>query len=101
MQPVVKQKKKRRWFLVLTIIVSVALIFLLLINFFPVKPIEGKSFFENDRPVGNSHQGGELVAPSNTMAVFKKAADMGVDVLETDIHITKDGHLGSYPRPDS
>jgi glycerophosphoryl diester phosphodiesterase len=99
MQPVVEQKRKSRGFLVLTIIVSAALISLLLINFFPVKAIESKSFFENDRPLVIAHQGGELLAPSNTMASFTKAADMGVDVLETDIHITKDGHLVAIHDP--
>jgi glycerophosphoryl diester phosphodiesterase len=99
MQPVVKQKRKSRGLLILTIIVSAALIFLLLINFFPVKAIESKSFFKNDRTLVIAHQGGELLAPSNTMAAFTKAADMGVDVLETDIHITKDGHLVAIHDP--
>lgn len=29
------------------------------------------------------------------MAAFTNAANSGVDVLETDIHITKDGHLAA------
>jgi glycerophosphoryl diester phosphodiesterase len=99
MQPVIKQRRKSRGFLVLTLIVSAALIFLLLINFFPVSTIDSKGFFENNRPLVIAHQGGELLAPSNTMASFKKAADMGVDVLETDIHITKDGHLVAIHDP--
>ncbi|MDF2858965.1 MAG: glycerophosphodiester phosphodiesterase [Neobacillus sp.] len=99
MQPVTKQRRKSRGFLILTMIVSAALIFLLLINFFPVSTIDSKGFFENNRPLVIAHQGGELLAPSNTMASFKKAADMGVDVLETDIHITKDGHLVAIHDP--
>lgn len=79
--------------------VSAIVIFLLVINLFPVKPIKQKSFFNHNRPLVIAHQGGELLAPSNTMASFKNAADMGVDVLETDIHITKDGHLVTIHDP--
>jgi len=45
------------------------------------------------KPLNIAHQGGELLAPSNTMAAFDLAASLNVDVLETDIHMTKDGQL--------
>lgn len=98
MQPVTVPKNKRRY-LVLKILLSVLVIFLLIVNFFPVKQIEEKNFFKNDRPMVIAHQGGEKLAPSNTMAAFTNAAEMGVDVLETDIHITKDGHLVTIHDP--
>lgn len=98
MQPVTVPKKKRRY-LVLKIFLSALVIFLLIVNLFPVKQIEEKSFFKVDRPLVIAHQGGEKLAPSNTMAAFTNAADMGVDVLETDIHITKDGHLVTIHDP--
>ncbi len=31
--------------------------------------------------------------PENTLEAFQKSADMGVDILEMDIRMTKDGHL--------
>jgi glycerophosphoryl diester phosphodiesterase len=96
---VVKTKRKRKVLLSLNMIVSAIVIFLLVINLFPVKPIKQKSFFNHNRPLVIAHQGGELLAPSNTMAAFRNAADMGVDVLETDIHITKDGHLVTIHDP--
>jgi glycerophosphoryl diester phosphodiesterase len=40
-----------------------------------------------------AHQGGEGLRPSNTMASFQNAADLGVDILEMDIHSTRDGVL--------
>lgn len=40
-----------------------------------------------------AHQGGELLWPSNTMVAFRGAADLGVDVLDMDMHRTADGHL--------
>lgn len=40
-----------------------------------------------------AHQGGEHIRPDNTMAAFEYAYELGVDVLEMDIHSTADGHL--------
>lgn len=40
-----------------------------------------------------AHQGGEHLRPDNTMAAFEYAYELGVDVLELDIHGTSDGHL--------
>jgi glycerophosphoryl diester phosphodiesterase len=44
-------------------------------------------------PLVIAHQGGDEVWPGNTMFAFQNAADLGVDVLEMDLHITKDGVL--------
>ena len=41
-----------------------------------------------------AHQGGEHIRPDNTMAAFEYAYELGVEVLEMDIHSTADGHLG-------
>ncbi len=38
-----------------------------------------------------SHRGANKVAPQNTIAAFKKSAEIGCDGLETDVHLTKDG----------
>lgn len=40
-----------------------------------------------------AHQGGELLWPSNTMLAFHNAAALGADMLDTDMHATKDGVL--------
>jgi glycerophosphoryl diester phosphodiesterase len=40
-----------------------------------------------------AHQGGEGVYPSNTMLGFQKSVEMGVDMLDLDINMTKDGAL--------
>lgn len=37
-----------------------------------------------------AHRGGRGVAPENTLLAFETAEQMGVDVLEMDIHLTKD-----------
>ncbi len=42
-----------------------------------------------------AHQGGEHLAPTNTMAAFAVADSIGVDFLDIDVHMTRDGHLVS------
>jgi glycerophosphoryl diester phosphodiesterase len=44
-------------------------------------------------PLVIAHQGGDGLWPSNTRYAFERAAAMGVDVLELDIHATADGVL--------
>jgi glycerophosphoryl diester phosphodiesterase len=46
------------------------------------------------KPFILAHQGGESLAPTNTMAAFAVAdAIGGVDFLDIDVHMTRDGHL--------
>ncbi len=92
-------RKRNKVILSVKMIVAAFCIFLLVINLFPVKQIKQKKFFNHTRPLVIAHQGGELLAPSNTMTAFTNAADLGVDVIETDIHITKDGHLVTIHDP--
>ena len=40
-----------------------------------------------------AHRGLSAVAPENTMAAFRLAADVGCDLLEFDVHLTKDDAL--------
>ena len=44
-------------------------------------------------PLVIAHQGGDGLWPGDTMFAFEHAATLGVDVLEMDLHITKDGVL--------
>ncbi len=39
------------------------------------------------------HRGDRACCPENTMASFRSAVEKGVDMLETDIHMTRDGVL--------
>jgi glycerophosphoryl diester phosphodiesterase len=57
------------------------------------QPMPDHPFFASDDVLVIAHQGGDGLRPSNTMAAFQNAVDMGVDVLEMDIHSTKDGVL--------
>jgi glycerophosphoryl diester phosphodiesterase len=53
------------------------------------------SFYTPDLPkvLVVAHKGGDGLWPGNTMYAFQHAVDLGVDVLETDLHQTKDGVL--------
>lgn len=91
-----RKKSIKRW-------ITGSLIFILIayfaLNYGPVDKRPNHPFFKSDRPLVIAHQGGELLAPSNTMLAFQQAVDLGVDVLETDIHITKDGELVTIHDP--
>jgi len=39
------------------------------------------------------HRGAPSRAPENTMASFEAALAMGVDAIELDVHLSRDGHL--------
>jgi glycerophosphoryl diester phosphodiesterase len=45
------------------------------------------------RNLNIAHQGGEDEAPSNTMYALDRAMRLGSDMLETDIHVTKDDQI--------
>ena len=40
-----------------------------------------------------AHRGASAERPENTMPAFARAAEIGVDALEMDVHLTRDGHL--------
>lgn len=60
------------------------------------EPMPDHPFFENfddDDFVILAHQGGDGEFPSNTLFAFQSATDLGVDVLELDIHSSADDVL--------
>ncbi len=74
------------------IFLAVGAAVLLLLSLFS-QPADEASFFDLEGPLVIAHQGGEGLRPSNTMASFQNAMDLGVDVLEMDVHSTADGVL--------
>lgn len=43
------------------------------------------------RPLVMAHRGGRALWPENTLYAFERAVELGVDVLEMDVHTTADG----------
>ena len=60
-----------------------------------VHSAEAHPFFAQDkgRPLVMAHRGGAGLWPENTLYAFERAVEMGVDVLETEIHSTADNNL--------
>jgi glycerophosphoryl diester phosphodiesterase len=58
-------------------------------------PAAGHRYFANDsgRPLAIAHRGGAGLWPENTLYAFERAAESGVDVIETDVRATSDGEL--------
>ncbi len=44
-------------------------------------------------PLVIGHRGAKGIAPENSLSGFKKAVELGIDVVELDVHLTKDGNL--------
>jgi glycerophosphoryl diester phosphodiesterase len=63
-----------------------ALVYLVVSAF--ARPRAERTFFEkrNNEVLVIAHQGGDGLFPSNTLYAFSEAANLGVDVLELDIH---------------
>jgi glycerophosphoryl diester phosphodiesterase len=40
-----------------------------------------------------AHRGAAAELPENTLAAFSRAVEIGVDAIETDVHMTRDGHV--------
>lgn len=58
----------------------------------PITPRAGQTD-EPSGPLVIAHQGGDGLRPSNTMLAFEYAVEIGVDMLEMDIHSSSDGVL--------
>lgn len=54
------------------------------------------SVWRSDSPLVIAHRGGLEFAPENTVDAFRSAVDLGVDLIESDVHVTADGVLVSF-----
>lgn len=48
-----------------------------------------------------AHRGASAERPENTLPAFERAVEIGADVLEMDVHVTRDGHLIVSHDPDA
>jgi len=50
-------------------------------------------WLRNYRPLSIAHRGHSIACPENTLAAYRKAIELGVDMIECDVNITNDGKL--------
>ena len=95
-----KLKKTKKWIITGSVLGVIAL-FLLTINLIPpVKVMEDNPFLveEGELPMLCAHRGGKISNPENTLKAYKNSLrDYDIDIMETDLWLTKDNHLVLNP----
>ena len=89
--------KKRKVKKVLLGILGGIILFLVVINVIPPKHnVENNPFIieKGELPMIAAHRGGGDNNPENTILAFREAVNtIGVDIIESDLYLTKDGYL--------
>ena len=89
--------KKHRGLKIFGIIVAAIVLFFAIINIIPPKAnVEENPFVveKGSLPMIAAHRGGGDCNPENTMMAFRRAVtDYNVDIIESDLYLTKDGYL--------
>ena len=89
--------KKHKGLKVLGIILAVTVLFFVIINVVPPKKNVANNPFvvaKGELPMIAAHRGGGDNNPENTMLAFREAVNtIGVDIIESDLYLTKDGYL--------
>ena len=89
--------KKHKGLNIFGIIIAVILVFMAVINIVPPKKNVDKNPFVVEKgqlPMIAAHRGGGDNNPENTMLAFREAVNtIGVDIIESDLYLTKDGYL--------
>ena len=57
------------------------------------KPVPDHPYFNPAGFMVIAHRGGRSLGPENTLYTYRRAVDLGVDVLEIDVQLTLDNHL--------
>jgi len=51
------------------------------------------TWLREDRPLAVAHRGHSIAYPENTLEAYRKAIELGVEMIECDVNITRDGKL--------
>ncbi|MBQ8433017.1 MAG: hypothetical protein IJX28_09060 [Clostridia bacterium] len=89
--------RKYRALKILGAILAVLLLFFAVVNIIPPqKNVESNPFVvgKGELPLIAAHRGGGANNPENTLLAFREAVEtIGVDIIESDLYLTKDGYL--------
>lgn len=92
-----KKVKNHRVLKILAIVLAVIVAFFVVINLIPPKKnVESNPFIvgEGNLPLIAAHRGGSINFPENTLLAYKNSVtEIGVDIIESDLYLTKDGYL--------
>lgn len=92
-----KMSKKQKVLMIIGIILAVIVLFFVVINAIPPKKnVENNPFRvgKGELPMIAAHRGGGRNNPENTLLAFEEAVkSMGVEIIESDLYLTKDGYL--------
>lgn len=89
--------KKFKALKIIGIILLTLIVFFATVNIIPPKAnVEENPFVveKGSLPLIAAHRGGAINNPENTMLAFREAVKtIGVDIIESDLYLTKDGYL--------
>ena len=89
--------KKRKTLIIIGAILLAVVLFFVIINVIPPKKnVENNPFVvaKGELPMIAAHRGGSINNPENTLLAFREAVEtIGVDIIESDLYLTKDGYL--------
>jgi glycerophosphoryl diester phosphodiesterase len=75
----------------LLILLPVSVVLLTALKRPPSQPLH--PYFSAGEFLVAAHRGGDLLGPEGTLDIFRRAVEMGVDVLEMDVRLSADGAL--------
>ena len=89
--------KKFKVLKILGIVLAAVVLFFVTVNVIPPKKnVKSNPFVvgKGDLPMIAAHRGGGKNNPENTLLAFREAVNtIGVDIIESDLYLTKDGYL--------
>lgn len=89
-------KKRTPWIVIGCMVLAIALFWSVINIIPPKKNVEENPFLveKGEPPMIAAHRGGGANNPENTMLAFREAVlTFGVDIIESDLYLTKDGYL--------
>jgi len=85
-------KKLQKRFQILLVLLLILLIVYEILSMF-ARPVPDHPYFNPDKFLVIAHRGGRSLGPESTLYTYRKAVELGVDVLEMDVRSTSDGRL--------